>query len=102
LMNFHVFWTEAAAEPSHQGQRLALRATRRRTTDMTILTHMGGPSRRTRASARQDTAGTGAAKAHLATIKRFCMGALMVLMAAGALTAVIALKAAIYYWRFHS
>jgi hypothetical protein len=70
---------------------------------MTILTHMGGPSKRTRySSARQGTFGKGAAKAHLATIKRFCIGALMVLMAAGALTGVIALKAAIYYWRFHS
>jgi hypothetical protein len=64
---------------------------------------MGGPATRTRySSARQATVSKGAAKAHLATIKRFCMGALMVLMAAGALTAVIALKAAIYYWRFHS
>jgi hypothetical protein len=70
---------------------------------MTMLTHIGGPSNRARySSARQVTASRGTAKAHLATIKRFCMGALMVLMAAGALTGVIALKAAIYYWRFHS
>jgi hypothetical protein len=69
---------------------------------MTILTHMGGPAKRTGYStARQDAVGKGAAKAHLATIKHFCICALTVLMAAGALTAVIALKAAIYYWRFH-
>jgi hypothetical protein len=42
-----------------------------------------------------------AAKAHLATIKRFCMRALPVLIAAAALTGIIALKAAIYSWRFH-
>jgi hypothetical protein len=43
----------------------------------------------------------GAPTARLAMIKRFCISALPVLAAVGALTAIIALKAAIYYWRFH-
>jgi hypothetical protein len=41
-------------------------------------------------------------ESHRAAIKRFCFGALTVLAATGALAAIIGLKAAIYYWRFHS
>jgi hypothetical protein len=33
-------------------------------------------------------------------IKRFCLRALTVLLAGGALGAVIGLKTAIYFWRF--
>ena len=69
---------------------------------MTMLTHPRGPlDQAADSSGRLDTVGTAAAKAHLATIKRFCMRALPVLIAAGALTGIIALKAAIYFWRFH-
>jgi hypothetical protein len=42
----------------------------------------------------------GAARAHLAMIKRFCLCALTILLASGALAAVIALKTAAYFWRF--
>jgi hypothetical protein len=37
----------------------------------------------------------------MATIKRFCLYGLGALVAGGALAGVIALKAAIYFWRFH-
>jgi hypothetical protein len=46
-------------------------------------------------------AGTGAARAYLTVIKRFCVCVLTVLLAGGALAAVIALKTAIYFWRSH-
>jgi hypothetical protein len=69
---------------------------------MTMLTHSRGPFERSAySSGRRDTAGAGAAEAHLAMIKRFCICALTILAAGGALAAIIALKAAIYYWRFH-
>ena len=38
--------------------------------------------------------------AHLVMIKRVCFGVLTVLLAGGALAAVIALKTAIFFWRF--
>ena len=41
-----------------------------------------------------------AARAHLAAIKRFCLCALTMFLAGGALAVVIALKAGIYFWRF--
>jgi hypothetical protein len=41
-------------------------------------------------------------ESHRAAIKRVCIGALTVLAATAALTAIIGLKAAIYYWRFHN
>jgi hypothetical protein len=41
-------------------------------------------------------------ESHRAAIKRFCIGVLTVLAATGALAAIIGLKAAIYYWRFHN
>ena len=37
----------------------------------------------------------------LAGIKRVCLGALTVLLAGGGLAAIIALKTAIYFTRFH-
>jgi hypothetical protein len=69
---------------------------------MTMLMHTRGPFERAASSStRQNTIRYGAAAAHLAMIKRFCVGALTVLAAGGALAAVIALKAVIYYWRLH-
>jgi hypothetical protein len=68
---------------------------------MTMLMHTHGPFERAPASMSQIPARADTAALRLAAIKRFCFGALTVLAAFGALTAVIALKAAIYYWRFH-
>jgi hypothetical protein len=69
---------------------------------MTMLLHTHGPFERAPASiTRQNTDNANAAAARRAAVKRFCISALTVLAAFGALTAVIALKAAIYYWRFH-
>jgi hypothetical protein len=64
---------------------------------MTMLTHIRGPFERARySSAGRDTVGAGAAKAHLAMIKRFCLGALTILLAGTAVAAIMALKIAIY------
>jgi hypothetical protein len=65
---------------------------------MAMLTHeLEQPVRPSQAEQR---AGSGAARAHLATIKRVCLFVLTVVLAGGALAAVIALKTAIYFWRF--
>jgi hypothetical protein len=73
----------------------------KRILNMTMLMHTCGPFERGPSStAKRDTIGDGAVEARLATIKRLCIGALTVLAACGALAAIIALKAAIYYWRF--
>jgi len=48
----------------------------------------------------RNVAGTGTASAHMATIKRFCGGAVAVLLAGGAIADVIAAKVAVYFWRF--
>lgn len=69
---------------------------------MTMLTHTGGsfePARRSPGG--HDTAVRVAANAHLAMIKRFCIGGLTVLAAGGTLAAVIALKATLFVWVFH-
>jgi hypothetical protein len=64
---------------------------------MTMLTHIRGPFERARnSSAGRDTVGAGAAKAHLAMIKRFCLGALTILLVGTAVAAIMALKIAIY------
>jgi hypothetical protein len=69
---------------------------------MTMLTHPRGPFERAAdSSGRPDTVGAAAAKAHLATIKRFCICALTVLAAGGVLAAIIALKATIYLSRLN-
>ncbi len=69
---------------------------------MTMLMHSHSPFEQVPASKQTPNAATAEASAmRAAAIKRFCFGALTVLAAFGALTAVIALKAAIYYWRFH-
>jgi hypothetical protein len=70
---------------------------------MTMLMHSRDPFERAPASTkRRDADREAAAQARLAMIKRLCSRALVVLAAAGALAAIIALKAAIYYWRFHN
>lgn len=63
---------------------------------MTLLTHTGGPFEPAPySSAKREL--TGAANAHLATIKRVCLFAAISLLAGGA---VIAVKTAIFFWRF--
>ena len=49
----------------------------------------------------QNTLSTGAARTHLATAKRFCLGALVMLSAGGLLAGLVALRTAIYFSRFH-
>jgi hypothetical protein len=66
--------------------------------DMAMLTH--DLKRPFHPTEKQLQVRAGAASAHLAMIKRVCLCALTVLLAGGALAAVIALKAAIYFWRF--
>jgi len=69
---------------------------------MTILMHTWRPFERDACSTtRRNTIGVGAAAARRALIKRFCINALTVLAAGGAIISIIALKAAIYYWRVH-
>ena len=69
---------------------------------MTMLMHTRGPFERAPSSmGRQDTVREGAAEAHLAMIKRFCISALTVLAAGGTIAAIIALKAAMFSWVFH-
>lgn len=68
---------------------------------MTMLTHTHGPFEPApRSTERRNTTEAGTAAAHLAMIKRFCIGALAVVAAGSALAVIVALKAAIYYWRF--
>jgi len=68
---------------------------------MTMLTHTRGPFERAPYStARPSSAGSGAAKAHLAAIKRFLAGFLTILAAGTAVAAIMALKIAIYLPRF--
>jgi hypothetical protein len=68
---------------------------------MTMLTHPRGPLDQAADSSGRRTVGTAAAKAHLATIKRFCICALTVLAAGGVFAAIIALKATIYLSRLN-
>jgi hypothetical protein len=69
---------------------------------MSMLLHTQGPFERAPSSiATRNTVRPGVAAARRAMIKRFCISALTVLAAVGALTAIIALKTAIYYWHFH-
>jgi hypothetical protein len=61
---------------------------------MTMLTHARGRLQRpTYSPRRQDAPAADAADAHLVMIKRFCMCALTILLAGGALAGIIALKA---------
>ena len=69
---------------------------------MLMLMHARHPFGRAPSSMeRRNTIREGAAQAHLAMIKRFCISALTVLAAGGAIAAIIALQAAIYFWVFH-
>jgi hypothetical protein len=69
---------------------------------MTMLTHTRGVfERAAHFPVRQHPARTAAAKAQLAAIKRFILCAVTILMATGALAAIIALKAAIYLSRLN-
>jgi hypothetical protein len=69
---------------------------------MTMLMHTRGPFERARHSSPQrDRAAVRRRAAYLAMIKRFCRGALTVLAAGAALAAVIALKAALFFWVYH-
>jgi hypothetical protein len=67
---------------------------------MTMLTQAEASPEPARRSP-QGTATTDAANAHMATIKRFCIGALTVLAAGAAVAAIVALKAALFVWVFH-
>jgi hypothetical protein len=61
---------------------------------MTMLMHTRGPFERApNSSERRDAAGTDAAEARLATVKRFGICALTLLLAGGALTGIVALRA---------
>jgi hypothetical protein len=68
---------------------------------MTMLTHPRGPFERARypLENRSDVRASSAA-AHLATIRRFCLGALTILLAGSAVAAITALKIAVYLPRF--
>ena len=69
---------------------------------MTMLRPTRGPFERARypLENRSDVR-AGSAAAHLATIKRHCLGALTILVAGSAVAAIMALKIAIYLPRFH-
>ncbi len=69
---------------------------------MTMLMHTRDPLERAPASAeRRDPIWEGAAEAYLAIVKRFCVGALTVLVAGGALATIIALKVVLFFRVFH-
>jgi tetrahydromethanopterin S-methyltransferase subunit E len=69
---------------------------------MTMLMHTGSSFKPVRHSPDgQATAGTVAAHAHLAMIKRFCISTLTVLAVGGAVTAIVAFKAALSVWVYH-
>jgi hypothetical protein len=69
---------------------------------MTMLMHTGGSFKPAHRSADgQDPAGTVAANAHLAMIKRFCISILTGLAVGGTLAAIVALKATLFVWVFH-
>ena len=65
---------------------------------MTMLTN--DLERRFQRPERQQHARSDAAGTHLAMIRRVCLSVLTVLLAGGALAAVIALKTALVFWRF--
>jgi hypothetical protein len=65
---------------------------------MAMLTH--DLERPFHSSEGQQRVRSGAARARLTLVKRAGLWALTILLAGGALAAVIALKTAIYFWRF--
>ena len=66
---------------------------------MRMLTHPGGPLKPARYSGGRRAGGTATTNLHVAA-NRFCRHALAMLALGGVATAVVALKAAIYFWRF--
>lgn len=66
---------------------------------MSTLTHHFEDS--LHSSKRQNTARADTAGLRLAAIKRFCLGALPLLLAGGLLVGLVALRTAIYFSRFH-
>ena len=69
---------------------------------MTMLMHTRGPlERASHSSASRDASEADAARAHVSIIKRFCISALTVVTAAGAIGAIVASKAALFLWVFH-
>jgi hypothetical protein len=69
---------------------------------MTMLTHTRGVFERAAyLPVSRHPARTAAAKAQLAAVKRFCLCAAAILTAGTVLTAIIALKTAIYLSRFN-
>ena len=66
---------------------------------MAMLTH--GLERPVRSSGKRRLAQAVSAQAHLVMIKRVCLIASTLLLAGSALAAIIALKTAIYFARFH-
>jgi hypothetical protein len=68
---------------------------------MTVLVHIRGPFKPAPySSGGHDTAGAGA-DAHPAMIKRFYLWAFAILLAGGGAAGLIALRTAIFVWRFH-
>ena len=68
---------------------------------MTMLTHTGNRFKAVSySSGRRDRAGATPVGAHLAASKRFCVCAVAVLFAGGAVAGIIAVKTAAYFWRF--
>lgn len=68
---------------------------------MTMLTHTGNRLKpASYSSGRRATAGATPVGAHLAVFKRFCVCAVAVLLAGGAVAGIIAVKTAAYFWRF--
>ena len=69
---------------------------------MTMLTPTRGRFERAAYSSEsRDRVGAGRADARLAKVRRFCVSALLVVMAGVALTAIMALKVIVYLPRFH-
>jgi len=66
---------------------------------MTILTHTGSSSIPARSP--DGAAGTDAANARLATIRRVGISVFTVLTAGTAVAAIVALKAALFVWVYH-
>jgi hypothetical protein len=66
---------------------------------MTILLHE--PETPLHSSEGHTASSTGTAGGYLAAMKRICRWMLVGLLAACALAAIIALRTAIYFWRFH-
>jgi hypothetical protein len=70
---------------------------------MTMLTPTRGRFEQTAySSGSRNRVGAGGASVRLATVKRFCISALWVVMAGVALIAIMALKVIAYLPRFHT